>query len=54
MRIIDGSFKQLKITEILGINPETLNKELNQFYETRKRELRKMIEENQDDTLKGR
>jgi transcriptional regulator with XRE-family HTH domain len=39
-----------KITEILDINPETLNKELYQFYENRRRELRKMIEENQDDT----
>ena len=43
-----------KITEILGISPETLNKELNQFYEDRKRELRKRIEEDQDDTHKGR
>jgi len=43
-----------KIAEILGISPETLNKELNQFYEDRKRELRKQIEEDQDDTRKGR
>ena len=34
-----------KITEILGICPETLNKELHQFYEDRKRELKKRIEE---------
>jgi len=34
-----------KITEILGISPETLNKELHQFYEERKRELKKKIEE---------
>jgi len=34
-----------KITEILGIDPETLNKELHQFYEDRKRELKKRIEE---------
>jgi len=33
------------ITEILGINPETLNKELHQFYEARKRELKKRMEE---------
>ncbi|MBA7498485.1 hypothetical protein ES705_07494 [subsurface metagenome] len=34
-----------KITEILGISPETLNKELHQFYEARKKELEKKIEE---------
>ena len=34
-----------KITEILGINPETLNKELHQFYEARKKELKKRMEE---------
>jgi len=34
-----------KITEILGISPETLNKELHQFYEERKKELKKRIEE---------
>jgi len=33
-----------KITEILGIGPETLNKELHQFYEDRKRELKKRME----------
>ena len=33
-----------KITEILGISPETLNKELHQFYEDRKKELKKRIE----------
>ncbi|MBA7531962.1 hypothetical protein ES705_24188 [subsurface metagenome] len=44
MRIIDGSFKQLKITEILGISPETLNKELHQFYEARRKELEEKIE----------
>jgi len=39
------SEKQIKkITEILGINPETLNKELHQFYEERKKELKKRIE----------
>jgi transcriptional regulator with XRE-family HTH domain len=34
-----------KITEILGISPETLNKELYQFYEERKKELKKRIGE---------
>ena len=34
-----------QITEILGIGPGTLNKELHQFYEARKRELKKRIEE---------
>jgi len=33
-----------KITEILGIGPETLNKKLHRFYEARKKELRKRIE----------
>ena len=33
-----------KITEILDIGPGTLNKELHQFYEARKRELKKRIE----------
>ena len=34
-----------KITKILGISPETLDKELHQFYEARKKELEKKIEE---------
>ncbi|MBA7581315.1 helix-turn-helix domain-containing protein [Candidatus Atribacteria bacterium 1244-E10-H5-B2] len=34
-----------KIAETLGIDPETLNKELHQFYETRKKELKKRMEE---------
>ncbi len=33
-----------KITEILGISPETLNKELHQFYKARRKELEKKIE----------
>jgi len=37
-----------KISKILGINPETLNKELHQFYEDRRKELEKKIEERQD------
>jgi len=36
------------ITEILGISPETLNKELHQFYEDRRKELKKRMEERQD------
>ena len=32
-----------KIIEILGISPETLNKELNQFYEERGEELKKVV-----------
>ncbi|MBA7563799.1 XRE family transcriptional regulator [Candidatus Atribacteria bacterium 1244-E10-H5-B2] len=32
-----------KITEILGTSPETLNKELHQFYEARRKELEKKI-----------
>ena len=34
-----------KITEILGIDEETLNRELRQFYEARKKELKKRIED---------
>ena len=33
-----------KITEILGIGPETLNKKLHRFYEARRKELKKRIE----------
>jgi len=36
-----------KITEILGIDEETLNRELHQFYEARKKELKKRIEREQ-------
>ncbi len=36
-----------KITEILGIDKETLNRELRQFYEARRKELKKRIEEEQ-------
>jgi len=32
-----------KIAEILGISPEDLDKELNQFYEARRKELEKKI-----------
>ena len=34
-----------KIAEILGISSETLIKELHQFYEARKKELKKRMEE---------
>lgn len=37
-----------KITDILCIGPGTLNKELHRFYEARKRELKKRIEESQE------
>ena len=43
--LIPSEKQTKKITEILGIGPETLNKELHQFYEGRKRELKKRIEE---------
>jgi len=43
------SEKQIKeISKILGLDPETLNKELRQFYEDRKKELRKRIERKQE------
>lgn len=39
------SESQIKgIAEILGLEPETLNKELRQFYEKRRKELKKKIE----------
>ena len=34
-----------KITEILGLDEETFNKELSQFYQAKKKELRKQIKE---------
>ena len=34
-----------KIVEILGLNEETFNKELSQFYQAKKKELRKQIKE---------
>ena len=43
------SGNQIKeIAKILGLDPETLNKELRQFYEARKKELRKRIEGDRD------
>jgi len=46
--LIPSEIQIKKITEILGISPEDLNKELRQFYEDRKKELKKRIEERQD------
>jgi len=43
--LVPSKSRTKKITEILGISPETLNKELHQFYEERKKELKKRIEE---------
>ena len=37
-----------KIIEILGIDKETLNRELHQFYEARRKELKKRIGEDQE------
>ena len=48
--VIPSEVQIRKVTEILGIGPGTLNKELRQFYEDRKKELRKRIEENYDNT----
>jgi len=48
--LIPSESQTKKITEILGIGPETLNKELHQFYEDRRKELKKRIEERQDNT----
>ena len=46
--LIPSEIQTKKITEILGIGPETLNKELHQFYEAKKEELRKRIEESRE------
>jgi len=43
--LVPSEIQTKKITEILGIGPETLNKELHQFYEDRRRELKKRMEE---------
>jgi len=48
--LIPSKIQTEKITEILGSSPETLNKELHQFYEARREELKKKIKERQDDT----
>jgi len=46
--IIPSESQIKKVTEILGIGPGTLNKELHQFYEARKKELKKRIEESRE------
>jgi len=46
--LIPSESQTKKITEILGIGPETLNKELHQFYETRRKELENKIKEKQE------
>ena len=46
--VIPSGSQIKKITEILGIGPGTLNKELRKFYEVRKRELKKRIDESQE------
>jgi len=46
--LIPSESQSKKITEILGIDPETLNKELRQFYEDRRKELKKKIEGRQE------
>ncbi len=48
--LIPSENQTKKISKILGISPETLNKELHQFYEERKKELEKKMEERQDNT----
>ncbi|RXG62735.1 XRE family transcriptional regulator, partial [Candidatus Atribacteria bacterium 1244-E10-H5-B2] len=44
--LIPSESQTKKISKFLGISPETLNKELHQFYEERRKELEKRIEEN--------
>jgi len=39
-----------RITEILGISPEDLDKELHQFYEARKKELEEKVERAKNNT----
>ena len=43
--LIPSENQTKKISKILGIGPGTLNKELRQFYETRKKELKKRMGE---------
>jgi len=42
--LVPSGSQTKKISKILGTSPETLNKELHQFYEARRRELEKKIE----------
>ncbi|RXG62729.1 XRE family transcriptional regulator [Candidatus Atribacteria bacterium 1244-E10-H5-B2] len=46
--LVPSKSQTKKISKILGISPETLNKELHQFYEARRKELEKKMEEKQD------
>jgi len=46
--VIPSEAQIKKITEILDIGPGTLNKELHQFYEARKRELKRRIRGGQE------
>ncbi len=46
--LIPSEEQTKKVSKILGISPETLNKELHQFYEARRKELEKKMEEKQD------
>ena len=46
--VIFSKIQIKKITEILGISTETLNKELRQFYEARKKESKRRIEEGRE------
>ena len=39
-----------KITQFLDVSPETLNKELHQFYDARRKELKEKIEGGQKNT----
>jgi len=41
--LVPSEAQTKKITEILGIDEETLNRELHQFYEDKRKELRKRI-----------
>jgi transcriptional regulator with XRE-family HTH domain len=43
--LISSEVQIKKITEILGLDKETFNKELSQFYQAKKKELKKQIEE---------
>ncbi|MBA7527081.1 hypothetical protein ES705_19255 [subsurface metagenome] len=44
--LIPSESQTKKISKILGISPETLDKELHQFYEARRKELEKKIGKN--------
>ncbi len=48
--LIPSESQTKKITEILGISPKTLKKELHQFYEARRKELKKRMEGKVDES----